>query len=70
MLNIGAGGKLNITQCVEDVSGSHVSLSLVVHKLRPADIKVVAALGDSLTVRFITQCTINSRKVMIIYIVP
>lgn len=28
---------------------------LVVHELRPADIKVVAALGDSATVSLITQ---------------
>lgn len=28
---------------------------LVVHKLRPADIKVVAALGDSSTVSAVTQ---------------
>lgn len=58
----------NITQYGEDISGSHVSVSYLVHKLRPADIKVVAALGDSLTVCFITQRMINSWKVMIIYI--
>lgn len=32
---------------------NHAFLSCVVHELRPADIKVVAAVGDSLTVSFL-----------------